>query len=296
MGNIIKNYKFQWNWFFDMGMTLIMRDTLHDLRRLNKPDEYIIETLEIIGKTLTGKCISCIINGYSGRLIICPNPQQNYLHLIREIIDGVEKEYLKDILPQAEMIPPWVNRYYLWNEKRYLLQREKIITRFKDVDVKLETLNQKKQLLFVTGDKLVICINNIFQEMGFTTINKQFEGREDIEISHDSFQGVVEIKGLKGYANNNCIRQLLDYHSTLKRSKPDIKGIFIVNHFRLINPVERMEPYTTEAVRLGIDNNFCLMTTYDLFQIYQNFLKGKININKIEELLYKTNGVFTNPF
>jgi hypothetical protein len=129
--------------------------------------------------------------------------------------------------------------------------------------------------------------------MGFDTNLKENEGRQDIEIKFNSFFAIIEAKGLEGYANNNALRQLLDYYVTASENNPDVKGVFIVNHFRDKNPSERGQPFTEAALNLAKNNDFCLLTTIDLFKLYNLFLKHEMQTAQIIDIIKNTKGLVT---
>jgi len=111
---------------------------------------------------------------------------------------------------------------------------------------------------------------------------------------------IIEVKGKEGYANNEDIRELLQWWTEKLEEDENVKGIFILNHFRKINPEDRKklckeklkeeDPFTKAAQKIAENNHFCLMTTYQLFQIYRKYLEKKIKKEDIIKLLKQTEG------
>jgi len=51
-------------------------------------------------------------------------------------------------------------------------------------------------------------------------------------------------------------------------------------------------PFTKDALRIAINNNFCLLTTYQLFQIFKLNAHGNFNKSTFLNKLKDTKGPF----
>jgi hypothetical protein len=199
----------------------------------------------------------------------------------------------------SEPKPQWIDKWNLQPELKLknemtALENEMntIIKKADEIKKNQEWYESLKKVLYSQGKELSSSIYLILKEMGFVADLKEDEGRQDIEIKLNSFFAIVEAKGLKGYANNSDLRQLLDYYVTTSETYPEVKGIFIVNHFREKEPSERGMPYSQGAVTLAEHNDFCLLTTVDLFKMYDLLLNSKITIKQIIDLFQTTKGLF----
>ena len=157
---------------------------------------------------------------------------------------------------------------------------------------KTQKSSKVKQILYESGENLVNSIAMVLTKIGFKVEVKEREGYQDIEIEHKGFFGILEVKGKEGYANVDDLRQLLDFYINCQKEDESkkIKPIFIINHFRKKDIGERGEPFTAGALTLGTKNDFCLITTSDLFLIFNDFIAKKIKIDDVIEIL-NTNGL-----
>lgn len=247
---------------------------------------------EIAGTTISGKCISSVIHYGSGKLILLPIPEKMSIDLIRDLLDGIKNNYIKRDEP-LEIKPQWIEKWDLEAEIKLKNDINDITKEFKHINEKLEWYGTTKKILYAYGKELSNSIFLVFKEIGFDANLKEDEGRQDIELKFNSFFAIVEAKGLKGYANNTDLRQLLDYYVTTSENNPSVKGIFIINHFRDKNPSERGQPFSEGALELAKNNGFCLLTTIDLFKLYNKFLKNEMQIEQIKEIMQNTKGLLS---
>jgi hypothetical protein len=155
---------------------------------------------------------------------------------------------------------------------------------------KLNEYQEFREVLYSNGEQLSRSVYLIFEKLGFDVQWKGEEGRHDMELDLHGTLGIVEVKGSKGPANSSDLRQLLDYYMEAAESHRDVKGIFVVNHFCAVDPTERGQPFTSGAIRIAELNNFCLMTTIDLFDLLDKSLGKTAEIN---ELVLRTKGRMT---
>jgi hypothetical protein len=144
----------------------------------------------------------------------------------------------------------------------------------------LSRLRKIKGCLYRTGRPLSKSIHALVEEMlqplGFNIEYREEEGQEDLCASSSKYEIRFECKGLKGYANVEDLRQLLD-HCTRRPSKMNLKGIFIVNHYRDEPPAKRGIVATTEAIDLATANGYLIVSTVSLFGAYLDVLEGRLN-------------------
>jgi hypothetical protein len=188
--------------------------------------------------------------------------------------------------------PKWVSNIYLPGEKAKITSLNKNYEDFQKGSQEYEEFIKVKNILYLYGNELSIELCNMFEKIGISSTLKEIQKRQDIEILHGDFYGIIEVKGLLKHADVDDIRELLDWWITESKTKPDVKGIFIVNHYRDKEPKLRVTPYTPHAIQLAENNKFCLMTTVDLFNIYCDFLIEKINSENIIRAIKNTSGIF----
>ncbi len=252
-----------------------------------------------IATNLADNPISFELSMGNGRIIFLPfynlaNEEEEMVFL-RELLDCIENRYK---LPKEDLIPSWASKpdYRLPSE-------EEIERKAKLVQQEKTSLARIKSILWLDGVDLVNAVAHTFRKLDIQCRVKEIEGRHDIEILESDLHGIVEVKGLSGYANYQDIRQLLDWSVEARNEDETIKGIFILNDFRDIEPELRQAklkeklrdsdfPLTKDAERIAITNNFCLLTTNQLFQVFKRSTLGRFNKLDFMGKLRDTKGVF----
>lgn len=227
----------------------------------------------------------------TGRMILLPSLSTNDTKIKSnfwaDILLQISKYGIKKTI-EGNPIPLWAHKYKLPNEEQMLEEYNKI-------KQKLEKFNSIRRLIYEGDYALVDAVSNIFKEWGFEVQIKEYSGNHDLEIRKGSFFGLMEIKGLSGYANNEDLRQLSDHHREYlfinEDDKQIPKGIFLVNHYKGEEPSKRKEAFTQHAIKLGVRENFCLMTSYDLFKLHEQVLTNEISTEEIAKTMAETNGI-----
>ncbi len=214
---------------------------------------------------------------------------------LRDLLDCIEDRYK---VPKDELIPSWASK------SDYRLPSEEEIERnSRMLEQEKTSLIRIKSMLWLDGTELVNSVAHTLSKIGIQCEVKEKEGKHDIEILEPELHAVVEVKGLSGFANHQDMRQLLDWQVEAWKGDESIKGIFVLNDFRDTEPELRQTkmrekitnskfPFTREAERIAISNHFCLLTTYQLFQIFKQSTSGKFNKLDFVKKLSNTNGVF----
>jgi len=238
----------------------------------------------VLAKNLFGFPVALVRRKGKGIMIFLPiyrGQPDSSKTLLRDVIEVVKKNFL--IQPGIKSIQPnWIEKYLLPDEKKLLKEindNKKIIFEYDVI----------KQILYETGDVLVDSLKALFKKLGFQITIREKEGVHDIELEHEKFFAILEVKGKNKDANITDLRQLLQWYIDVQGENESrtVKPIFIINHFREKDPKERGEPFTQKAIEIGKKNDFCLITTYYLFNIYEKFLSGKIGISEITQILNK---------
>ncbi len=189
-----------------------------------------------------------------------------------------------NLIPKKEEghveIPDWLKEFSTKEEMD-------LLKRYQEIEGKLGKYNKFKRLLWETGKRLERVVIDSFREIGI-------EVRELPEGSHADFEfplteevtGVCEVKGILGSADRDDLRQLLDYYVEQRDiEQRNIKGIFVVNHFRNLNPKERGDVSTEGALDIAKKHNFCIISTLRLYRILDDLWKGKIKKETFLEIL-----------
>lgn len=213
---------------------------------------------------------------------------------LRELIDSIERRYK---VPKEKTIPSWASRadYRLPSE-------EDLDKRASAIEQERSTLTRIRSILWLDGIELVNSVAETLTWLGVQCEVKEAERRHDIEIRERALHGIMEVKGLSGFANLEGIRQLLDWYGEAIKEDSDVKGIFLVNDFREIEPRLRQGkmtetvkdgryPFTKEAERIATNNDFCLVTAYQLFTVVKQKMSGTFDKSDFLGRLKSAKGV-----
>ncbi len=248
-----------------------------------------------IAQNMSGQTVAARADIGRGRVYIIPNlylhtpdnkkKVEKYAEFLRSLIDTAKEEVEK--LPNREkMEPDWVEHEVDSMELALAEKRAKLEEQY-------QTIKATRKLFYETGANLTTTVYSVMRKLGFNAELKEKEGAHDIEIREKDLNLIVEVTSSEDdWININKTRQLLDWCRRFERErsiKP--KGILIVNHYCNHPPTERDEPFTKAALKQGENEDFCLMTTVQLYNIFCKLLKGETDKDKIKEMLIHTKGL-----
>jgi len=158
--------------------------------------------------------------------------------------------------------------------EKLILQKNELLTKI-DEEIKL------RDLLYEKGKTLENAINLALEVLGYKAENYN-DG--NLEIDHvitspegDRFIGEAEGKDTSAI-NIDKFRQLAsNIQEDLQREevKNPANGILFGNGFRLTQPSERAEQFTTKCINMAKSSNCVLVRTTDLFQIAKYIKESK---------------------
>jgi hypothetical protein len=232
--------------------------------------------------------VACELNFKDGKIFLFPlikKPDQ-LPEYISEIIRSIEVFMGFPVSSQ----PDWFERYNYEHELALKDEESKISNQLKEIEL-------IKSILYIYGNSLSRRICKLLNNIGFKADWTELKAKHDIEIDFNGTTGIVEVRGLKGPANNEDIRQLLDHYLEYfeKHQHNNVKGIFIINHFRETDPKDRGSPFTDAAIKIAERQDFCLITTLDLFKIYDSYLNKKLSLDDLRAQIIGSNGLFQKP-
>ncbi len=207
-----------------------------------------------------------------------------------KVIEILFKELIVRFRP--DLFPQYVQNNWL-NDEEYILPEVKKISEEKkrleeEYNEKLNEIEKKKKeiedknkfltnILIAEGyDKfLVDNVKAVLEFIGYRQVidvDSQIEGgnrQEDLQILDSDRFDIVEVKGHKGNPTEDDCQAVLKYINRQMREKNrhDIHGILIVNHNRIIPPLERSKPAFTEAqIKDAERDNYTLVSTWELYK------------------------------
>ena len=166
----------------------------------------------------------------------------------------------------------WMDRYSF--PQKVELEKKKV-----GLEGQLEDFEQFELLLSSTGRELVNALAHSLRWLGFQVEVKEEEGNQDVEIKHDTYLAIIEVKGLEDAAKIKDLRQAVDYHlrKVDETGNGDIATILIVNHFRLLEPDKRGDAFS-EAVVKAVKKHYGfvqLLATISLYNAIGEILAAK---------------------
>lgn len=213
------------------------------------------------------------------------------------------KSFLTDIAPNVipNLFPfsttfSWKNdeKYCLPNQKRIIEEKELIIQEYEqkklEKDNELNANNNEyaflHKILTETGDELVDALVIYLSWLGFKNVKKMDEEKdetalfeEDIQIEFDDGLLIIECKGIAGTSTDADCSQIskIKHRRCRERSKFDVYALYIVNHQRFQPPLKRRNPpFSEHQIKDSINDERGLLSTWQLFNLYQEIEDGII--------------------
>jgi hypothetical protein len=164
-------------------------------------------------------------------------------------------------------------------------------------------------LLRETGSNLVVAVQKALALLGFTDVvdvdaemkkaGKDASLREDLRIHDISPVLVVDIKGVAGKpADPEALQaQKHAFIYVQEQNRPDVRGLTIINHQRLLPPLDRDNemPFRKEILDNANQLQLGLMTTWDLFRLVRGFNCHSWNPTQVKPLFYRKARIFPIP-
>jgi len=229
-----------------------------------------------------GLTVGAIIQAGKTKLIIHPEPlfknENSFKDFTRKFLDAIEANLLGINIQTT--VPQWV-------EQLYAEEQQKIIS---DARNELKIINNLRDLHYQSGTKLQNAVEFAFQKIEFEVENVSAKREShDLDIKFKGKEFLVEVKGKEKNADQYDISNFIanNHHKNL---------IFVVNHFRFIDPKERKDkelypPYTQGAIKtIKADLNdksiesFYPITTMDLVEWVQDKLAPDKVLAKLNEI------------
>jgi len=281
---------------------MIMRDSKNNAELLNEPidkvDKQGEQYYDVFATTPGGLTVGAIVQAVRTKLIIHPEPsfkdENSFKDFTRKFLDAIEANLLGINIQTT--VPQWVEQLSVETERKITNEfTDKIIKSseckeiFSDYKNELIKIGIIKNLYFQSGTKLQNYVEFAFKVIGFEVENVSAKGESvDLVIRFKGKEFLVEVKGKEKYADKEDISNFI-------ANNPNKNLIFVVNHFRFIDPKERKDkelpPYTSDAIKTikkvlndkSIES-FYPITTMDLAECVQDKLTPDVVLAKLNEI------------
>lgn len=233
-----------------------------------------------------------------------------------EILIPLFENILPDIKP--ELFPYstkflWKNHEAYWlpnsrsfNDKKKQLEDEYEKKKF-ELDKEIEENKSKfsflHELITETDEKLVFAVKTFLEWLGFEHVKvmdqvKEGEREEDLQVELDKGLLVIEVKGIGGTSKDSECSQIskIKHRREEERNKFDVFALYIVNHQRYLPPEKRKTPpFSDHQIKDAEREKRGLLTTWELFKLYDYIEEGIISKSEAKESILKTGIVRFDP-
>ena len=181
-------------------------------------------------------------------------------------------------------------------EKKNILNQEIV-----EIESKFDFL---QKLITTTGEELVQAMIEYLKWLGFKNViekdslsNGVFE--EDIQVDLEE-KGllIIEVKGIYGTSKDSECSQIekIKHRREKERKKWDVYALYVVNHQRGIEPTKRENPpFNNRQIEDAISDERGLLTTWQLYSIFQAIEFGVISKEKVRKDLLNNGNISFVP-
>ena len=199
------------------------------------------------------------------------------------------------------------NHNELLNDKE-LIEKEykaKINSKEKEIESNLRKYSFLHDILSESGDELVKALEKYLKWLGFENVINVDEQNtentvleEDIQIELENGLLIIECKGIGGTSTDSDCSQIskIKYRRCKERNSFDVYALYIVNHQRYLPPLNRKNPpFTENQIQDAVNDERGLLTTWQLFNLYEEIENGLIDKNRARQELLKYGYVEIKP-
>lgn len=193
--------------------------------------------------------------------------------------------YMIDIILNTQQKPDWIIK----NEYSFE-EIGDLNSRIKEYNDKLSELYKFQFLLYGTDVPLERSITYALDYLGFKGVTHHEDNKNyaDVTFWHDDVKYIIEVEGTTKKGDKAKVLQLDGWFKVEIEggtSVDTLKGIFFVNHERIISPDLRGIPLTPHAIEYMKRYNFILMTTPLLFNTIKDVYYKKITKESAKDVV-----------
>lgn len=179
---------------------------------------------------------------------------------------------MQDVL-RMQSKPHWVATYSF-------KEKGEIELKIKELGEQIAIYEQFERLLYATGIPLEEAVAFTLDWLGFVNVHHFEEDTDNPDVTFDykNIKALVEVEGTTKAGDKKKVQQLHGWITReieqFNKKKAELQGIFIVNHFREIEPEKRGEPLTQYAKEFLKLYQCHFFTTHFLFEIVNRVIAG----------------------
>lgn len=183
-------------------------------------------------------------------------------------------KYMFEGILQLQHKPKWLKKYGFKEKYSTLEEIEKLKTSLNDFEI-------IERLLYGTDkpleESVAYCLNLIGLE-DVVLVNDS--NKHDVSFIHNGIKYILEVKGLTKHGIKENISQLdswIQQELVITPNTNELKGVFVLNHFRNKDPNKRDDPLTPNAKKFLKYYRFKFFTTKFLFDLIKEVKLNKLN-------------------
>ena len=204
---------------------------------------------------------------------------------------------------KEEEIPDWISGVSFYYDESYMKairdcddKIEKLKLEIISNKAKLDLNMKYKSILYSTGNALSKQINEMLTEI--FELDSEFVDvyEEDFNFKFNNVTFLVETKGLNNEVAGKNVSDAYDhlvlYEDDLEKQgkEEETKCLFIVAPERMKNPSERAK-IKERQITIAKRNKTLIIETTTFYNIFEDFIKGKISNNEIFDLFNQNVGL-----
>lgn len=260
---------------------------------------------EVLIRNSSNEIISFLYKSESASYYFFPDCISNQKDFLNEFILSYCTVHESKLFPDNDA-SKWIEseEYYVPNESKYLVALTELKTKYQnDVQAKqteIETNRIKYEflhkLITETDSELVSNVKIFLEYVGFKNViivdhNKEGVFEEDLKVDLASGELlVIEVKGINGTSKDSECAQInkIKNRRMRERQKFDVYGLYIVNHQRNREPLNRTNPpFNENQIQDALNDERGLITTWELFKAYYNIELGIMTKEYVRQSLLK---------
>lgn len=218
---------------------------------------------------------------------------------VKDIKKGIDVILETVCEPEEENPPAWVSSISVGNEVKIsqAIEEKNLEIEAKKVEIQaLEEqkgeLDEYKKLLYTSGLVLEEIVEKSLKFLGIEATSPTVKNKEDRLFIKEDASVPIEIRGKNSGLNEKDLNQLTSRFVDKPESKIfTTRGLFILNHFRDIQPEKREEPFHFNIIEKAKPWQVCLISTQTIFDLVKSKLEGR-EYENLEAELFNTIGVF----
>ena len=248
----------------------------------------------------------------NGSLILVFPEMDNKIDILDCLLNSILPAFEPEIFPFSTAFK-WKEQeeYYLPNHSLLLETKEKIKAEYEQKITKIDekiSANRAEfkylhDLICESDEVLVLSVVEFLKWLGFENVKLMDEEaktikEEDIQIETSKGLLVIEVKGIGGTSKDGDCSQIakIVHRREKERKKFDVHGIYIVNHQRYLPPLKRKNPpFSENQLKDAIEDDRGLLTTWELFKLYNLIEKQIISKEDAIDRFYENGLISFNP-